>query len=257
MTPPFERAAQVLRSSTIRHGFFGRLGGVSTGIYTALNAGPGSSDRPEAVTENRRRIAGALGTDPTRLLTLHQTHSATVRVVEGPFSGQRPQGDALVTTAPGLAIGALSADCVPVLIADAEAGVVAAIHAGWKGAVAGVVEATLDCMGRMGARTAWCEAVIGPAIAQHSYEVGPELRNAVLASYPDAEGFFAPGQGDRLMFDLPGMVSATLARRGLRVENLSIDTFTGDGSWFSHRRSVRRGEPDYGRNLSAIMIAPH
>ena len=239
----------------VRHGFFGRPGGVSAGIYTGLNAGPGSADRPEAVAENRRRVASQLGVAADRLLSAHQYHSAIALQVEDPFAGERPRADGLVTQAPCLAVTALAADCAPILFADSKARVVAACHAGWRGALGGIIEATIETMLAAGARRGQIVAAIGPCIGQASYETGPEFFAAFVAVDAANARFFAPGQGDRRQFDLPGFCLARLAASGIAAaEALFRDTFAEPDQFFSHRRAVKAGEGDYGRNLSAITL---
>lgn len=248
MNPPALTSARL----PVRHGFFGREGGVSTGLYASLNCGLGSKDDPAAVAENRSRVAAALGVDAEHLLTAYQVHSPHCVRVDGPWSGARPEADALVTTTRGLALGALAADCTPVLFADAEAGVIGAAHAGWKGALAGVLEATVEAMVEAGANRARIVAAIGPCIGPASYEVGPDFR----VRFTDADAsFFAPGRGDRLMFDLPGYCAMRLARAGvLHIDPCSTDTCADEVHYFSNRRAHLRGEPDFGRNLSAIVL---
>jgi len=239
----------------VRHGFFGRAGGVSTGIYASLNAGPGSRDDAEAVRENRRRIAAAFGVDADRLVGVHQVHSPRVVVADAPWPGDRPEADALVTATPGLVLSILTADCAPVLFADAEAGVIGAAHAGWKGALGGVLANTIDAMCAKGAARARISAAIGPCIAQASYEVGPEFE-ARFRDADDANGaFFVAGEGDRRRFDLPGYCAARLDAAGLtHVTRLDLDTYARPEDFFSHRRSVHAGEGDYGRDCSAIAL---
>lgn len=238
------------------HAFFGRQGGASTGIYASLNAGPGSKDDPAAISENRRRIAAAFGLQPTHLVGVHQVHSAIVHRIETPWPGTRPEGDALVTTTPGLALSVLSADCTPVLFADAEAGVIGAAHAGWKGALGngpcGVLEATVAEMRTAGARA--ISAAIGPTIAAASYEVGPEFLERFCAADSTHARFFSPGAGDRLHFDLPGFCAARLEALDVAVENLALDTCANEGEFFSNRRAFKRSEPDYGRNCAVIAL---
>jgi hypothetical protein len=249
-------ASPLLALPGVRHGFFGRRGGVSAGVYATLNAGPGSGDDPAAVAENRTRIATALGVAPDRLLSLHQVHSASAVRAEGPWPGARPQADALVTTTPGLALTALSADCAPVLLADAQARVIGAAHAGWRGALAGVLEACVAEMVAAGAAPGRIVAAIGPCIHRPSYEVGPEFRAAFLAEEADAGRFFAPGAGDRFQFDLPAYGLARLARAGVtRVEALALDTYALPDDFHSHRRNAHRGIGDYGRNCAAIALS--
>ncbi|MBL8551411.1 MAG: peptidoglycan editing factor PgeF [Hyphomonadaceae bacterium] len=231
------------------HGFFGRKGGVSAGIYSSLNAGPGSDDAPDNVAENRRRIAANLGVDC--LLSLYQIHSPNVVRVHGPFAGERPQGDAMVTTTPGLALGVLTADCAPILFADREAGVIGAAHAGWRGALSGVLEATVAAMREAGARR--IAAAIGPTIAQASYEIGPEFEERFLREDPSSAPFFT-GTGKR-RFDLPGFCAARLAAAGIEdVDVLAFDTYALADDWFSNRRAVHAGEKGYGRNCAAIAL---
>lgn len=241
----------------IRHGFFTREGGVSAGLYASLNCGYGSADDPDAVTENRRRAAARLGVEADRLSTVHQVHSPTCVVVEAPFArGAAPKADAMATRVRGLALGILTADCAPVLFADAEAGVVGAAHAGWKGAVGGVIDATVEAMVGLGAERRRIAAAVGPCIARHSYEVGPEFPAPFLAAEPADADLFAPStRAGHHMFDLPGYVARRLARAGVtRVEVAPHDTVSQADWFFSYRRSVLRGEPDYGRELSAIVL---
>jgi len=251
MIPPHALAPSLIHPR-LTHGFFGRRGGVSSGLYASLNAGPGSKDAPEAVAENRRRIAAGLGVAPDFLLNAHQVHSAIAVHVDGPWAGPRPQADAIVTTRPGLAVGALAADCAPVLFADAEAGVVAAAHAGWRGALDGVLEATIAQMVEAGARRSQIIAAIGPCIAQKSYEVGPEFRarfgNGALR-------FFSVGREDRWHFDLSGYCASRLAAAGVtRIDLVDADTCACEAEYFSNRRGFLRSDGDYGRNLSAIAL---
>jgi hypothetical protein len=253
--PPFRPVASLAALDGVRHGFFGRAGGVSTGIYESLNAAVGSHDDPAAVRENYARIARALAVAPERLLKAHQIHSPRAVVVEAPFDGARPEADALVTATPGLAVAVSTADCAPVLLADAEARVVAAAHAGWRGAIDGVIEATLAAMEALGASRSRVVAAIGPCISQGAYEVGPEFKARFLDEAPTNAALFRPGEGDRSQFDLAGYVVRRLGRAGVgRVETLEACTFAEPDAWFSHRRSVRRDEPDYGCNLSAILL---
>jgi hypothetical protein len=238
----------------VRHGFFGRAGGVSTGIYEGLNAGSGSGDAPSAIAENRRRIAAAFDAAPSHLIGVHQVHSPTAVYADKPWPGERPHADAIVTTAKGIVLSVLTADCAPVLFADSDTGVVAAAHAGWKGALGGVLEATVALMEQHGARRAHIAAAIGPCIHQQSYEVGPEFR----ARFEEADlryaRFFAPGADGKSHFDLPGYCQAQLEALGVAVEIVGEDTYPTRGRLFSHRRSVHAREPDYGRNCSAIGL---
>lgn len=239
----------------VKHGFFGREGGVSSGIYASLNAGTGSNDDPANVLENRRRIAEAFGIERDHLVGVHQVHSPTAVFIDAPWPGERPRADALVTTAPNLAISILTADCTPILFADTEAAVIGAAHAGWRGALGGVIENTLRLMEEHGARRERIAAAIGPCIHQNSYEVGPEFEAEFLAADPSFARFFVPGAGDRLHFDLPGFCSASLEAAGLRqIETLPLDTYAESTRLHSHRRSVHEKAGDYGRNCSVIML---
>ncbi|MGE3302232.1 MAG: peptidoglycan editing factor PgeF [Hyphomonadaceae bacterium] len=252
--PPYA-VSPSLAHPRARHAFFGRQGGVSTGIYASLNAGPGSRDAADAVAENRARVASGLGIAPDRLLSLHQVHSARAIRVEAPWSGPRPEADALVTATPGLALTALAADCAPVLLADFEAGVIAAAHAGWKGALAGVLQAAVTEMEAAGARRGRIATAIGPCIGQASYEVGPEFVAHFSAQSPANERFFAPGAGDRMHFDLTGYCRAALEAAGVgAIDALGHDVCARADEYFSNRRAFKRGESDYGRNISAIML---
>jgi len=240
----------------VRHGFFTRLGGVSTGPYESLNVGRGSGDDPAAVEENRRRVAAALGVEPDALLTCFQTHSTLVRVAEGPWGEQRPEGDAIVTATPGLACGALTADCAPILLADAEARVVASVHAGWKGALDGVVASAVSAMVAAGARPADITAVVGPCIGPDSYEVGHEFYERFAHHDPGSERFFRPaGPEGKWMFDLPGFVLWRLEQAGVDdCEWTGHDTCADETRFFSNRRNVKAGLSDYGRLVGAIAL---
>ncbi len=235
----------------VRHAFFTRRGGVSTGVYESLNVGAGSKDDPAAVAENRARAAAAFDARPERLLTGYQIHSAVAVVASGPWSA-RPEADAVVTATAGLVCGALAADCAPVLIADPDARVVAAAHAGWRGALGGVVEAAVEAMTGLGARPERMSAAVGPCIGPRSYEVGLEF----LEAFAGAERFFRPGGSpDKRLFDLPGYVLSRLGAAGVaRAAWIGRDTYAEPDAFFSNRRAVHRKEPDYGRLLSAIMI---
>lgn len=242
----------------IRHGFFTRAGGVSTGIYASLNCGHGSSDAREAVTENRRRVAQALGqAEAAQVLTLYQVHSATALIVDRPLPRDAlPKADALVTRVPGLVVGALAADCAPVLFADAEAGVVAAAHAGWRGAFSGIVEATVASMESLGAERSRIRAAVGPCINQTAYEVGREFEASFLEVDRGFSRFFVRFQAQgKPHFDLPGFVESRLEAAGIRVfEKRSACTFADLARFFSYRRTTKAGEPDYGRQISAIVL---
>ena len=250
-------ATNLSRDSRIRHGFFTREGGVSTGVYGSLNCGFGSDDDGAAVAENRRRVADYLGAGHDDVLTVHQIHSAEALIVETPFArGERPRADAMVTNVPGLAIGALAADCTPVLFADADAGVVGCAHAGWRGALAGVLEATLETMARIGAKRQRVCAAIGPTIHQHNYEVGPEFEQQFVDESADNARFFArPDPQGRPYFDLPGFCRSRLAAAGITsIEDMGRCTYDDDSLFFSFRRKYHRSEPDYGRQISAIVV---
>lgn len=241
----------------VRHGFFTREGGVSEGVWRGLNCGAGSDDAPAAVAENRRRVAARLGVAPHALLTAHQIHSAEARMVATPFAPEaRPKVDALVTRRPGIAVAALAADCVPVLFAGRDAPVVAAAHAGWKGALGGVLEATVEAMVAEGADRERIVAAIGPAISGAAYEVGPEFVDRFLAADAESADLFRPSpRADHAFFDLPAYVARRLAAAGLgAVERVAACTYADEARFFSYRRACHRGEADYGRNISAIAL---
>lgn len=245
---PTPIAAMSLQSA---HGFFTREGGVSTGSYESLNCGPGSKDAAEAVAENRRRVAASLGAQT--LLSLHQVHSAEVVAVDAPFE-EKPKADAMVTATPGIALGVLSADCAPVLFEDARAGVIGAAHAGWRGALAGVTDATIAGMEGLGADRARIRAAIGPTISQRAYEVGLEFMDEFLAEDQDNARFFAGGAGDRMQFDLPGYLLTRLREAGVEADWSGHCTYADPVKFYSYRRSVHEGAPDYGRMIAAICI---
>ncbi len=239
----------------VRHGFVGRQGGVSDGIFASLNVGLGSSDFAENVRENRRRATEAVAPGAT-LVTLHQVHSATVIPVTAVYpDADRPHADAMVTATPALALGILTADCAPILLADATAGVIGAAHSGWKGALDDIAGATVTAMTALGARREHIVAGIGPCIARASYEVDAGFRDRFLAQDAAHDGHFARGRGDRFQFDLEGFVAMRLANAGIRtVIATGIDTYPDDGRWFSYRRTTHRAEPDYGRQVSIIAL---
>ena len=239
----------------VRHAFFTRQGGVSQGIYASLNVGRGSRDDPAAVIENRARVAGWFGLAEPALLCAYQIHSATAHTVTGLWD-KPPEGDGLVTALPGLALGALSADCAPILLADGEARVVASAHAGWRGALGGVVEATVAAMERQGARRERIVAAVGPCIGPASYEVGLEFEDRFLAEAAGSERFFRPAAAaDKRLFDLPGFVLARLAEAGVaEAEWIGADTLADEALFFSNRRAVQHGDGDYGRLVAAIML---
>jgi len=240
----------------IAHGFFTREGGISTGIYASLNCGLGSGDDPAHVAVNRARCAEMLGVSPAGLVTAYQVHGIAVAEVTASWvPGNGPKADAMVTTQRGIALGILTADCTPILLADAKAGVIGAAHAGWKGAKAGVMDAVVAAMVRLGAKQADIVAAIGPVIARESYEVGPEFRQAFLDDDSNAAVFFHDGPRGRSHFDLSGFVIHRLERLGLGgIHRIVADTCADAGQFFSYRRSCLNGEPDYGRQLSAIAL---
>jgi polyphenol oxidase len=238
----------------VRHGFFTRKGGASSGIFEGLNCGPGSSDQTEIVAINRSRVAQALGVAPNHLLTVTQTHSARAVVVDAPFD-TRPSADAMVTATPGLALGILTADCQPVLFADAEAGVIGAAHAGWRGVAGGVLEATIDAMEGLGARRDAISAVIGPTISQSAYEVGPEFYQLFVDENAANARFFIAGKGDRHLFDLPEFGLHRLRQAGvLRASWTGHCTYSDPARFYSFRRTTHAAEADYGRLISAIRL---
>ena len=251
------RSELLARQHGIAHGFFGRIGGVSTGVYESLNCGPGSDDNPAHVAENRARVATLLGVAPIDLLSLYQIHSPTVLTVTAGWTDDRPQADGMVTRVPGLALGILAADCTPILFADIAAGVIGACHAGWKGAFAGVAEATIDAMTALGADRSRIAAAIGPAIRQASYEVGADFRDRFVDAAPANADWFVPGAAEgKFQFDLPGYLTRRLRAAGIQnLDDCGTDTYA-DGDFFSYRRTTHRREPDYGRNISAIALTP-
>ncbi|HYM30880.1 MAG TPA: peptidoglycan editing factor PgeF [Candidatus Cybelea sp.] len=259
MTVPVLQSA-LLAMPGVRHGFFTRAGGVSGGVYASLNCGVGSRDDAAAVRENRRRAMDALGLPTEALTTLYQVHGDRVIDLTAavPPTAERPKADGMVCATPGLALGILAADCVPVLLADHEARVIAACHAGWKGALAGIVAATVEAMRRHGAAIERIAAAIGPAIRQASYEVGPEFPAPFLAADAANARFFAPGErANHFQFDLTGFINARLAAAGIkRIDDVSRDTRAEPDTFFSYRRTTLAREPDYGRQLSAIALAP-
>ena len=246
----------ILRAPGLRHAFFTRNGGVSQGVYASLNGGVGSRDAPEAVAANRAAMAEALGLAPERLVVPYQVHSPDVVTIDRPWAPEaRPRCDGIVTATPGLALGVTGADCGMVLFADPKARVIGAAHAGWKGALTGVIEATVAAMIALGAEPATLRAGLGPCIAQDSYEVGPEFV-ASFAIDPDAARFFIPSAtAGRSMFDLHGYICERLNRAGVgAVEDSGLDTYADEARFFSYRRTTHRKEADYGRLVSAIVI---
>jgi hypothetical protein len=243
-------------TKNVRHGFFTREGGVSGGLYLSLNCGFGSDDEAANVTENRRRVCGTLGVPAEALITPYQVHGTNVVTVERAWPhGDAPQADGLATNVPGIALGILTADCAPVLLADREAGVIGACHAGWRGALDGIIDATLTAMDRLGARRPTIAAAIGPCIARKSYQVGPEFRDRFLAADDGNDRFFTGDDDGRYRFDLPGFVLDCLTRAGIADACwVGLDTCAEERRLFSYRRSTQNGEPDFGRGLSAIVI---
>ena len=248
------QSASLAALADIRHGFFTRTGGVSQGVYASLNGGVGSNDAPEQVAENRARMAQALGVAPERFLTPYQIHSPDVVVADHPWTAEtRPRADAIVTREPGLAIGVSTADCGPLLFADAKARVIGAAHAGWRGAFDGVVEATLARMLELGARLDRVAAVVGPCIGKDSYEVGPEFKARFVAT--DADLFTPSPREGHAMFDLASYVARRLTKAGVaRVAQSGGDTCADDALFFSYRRMTLAGERAYGRGLSVIAL---
>jgi YfiH family protein len=239
----------------VRHGFFTRVGGVSQGIYRGLNIGVGSNDDPALVRENRRRVAEWMGVAPDSLLSAYQVHSPDVIVATEPFSGPRPQADAIVTDRPGLALGASSADCGPVLFADAEAGVIGAAHAGWKGALTGVLENTVAAMEKLGAARERIIAVLGPAIGPDNYEVGAEFVARFTEADRENESYFTPSRnGGHSMFDLNRYTLDRLRKAGVSADGLGRCTYAEEELFYSYRRSTHRKEADYGRQISAVVL---
>ena len=248
--------AEAIASRGVAHGFFGRKGGVSTGLYDSLNCGPGSGDAREAVLENRARAAAALSSDAT-LITLYQVHSAQAVTVSAPWQiADNPKADAFATDKSGIALGILTADCAPILLADAHAHVIGAAHAGWGGAFAGVAESVVAAMERLGAQRERITAAVGPCISQPSYEVGPEFKPRFIAPDPANERFFEPSKrAGHWQFDLPAYVAHRLRQSGIdTIETLRPCTYLDEANFFSFRRTTHRKEADYGRQLSAIML---
>ena len=240
----------------LRHAFSTREGGVSGGIYQSLNGGLGSQDDPAHVAENRRRMAEQMGVTPEHLLSVWQIHSPDAVVITGPWQGaSRPRADAIVTRTEGLAIGVTAADCGPILLVDPHARVIGAAHAGWKGALSGILESTVEAMEKLGAERSGMVAAIGPLIRQHSYEVGDEFVERFVQADAENTLFFIPSAREgHAMFDLAGFIRMRLENAGvLMIDDTGIDTYS-DERFFSYRRSVHRGEPDYGRHVHAIVL---
>jgi len=241
--------------SRLRHGYFTRQGGVSEGIYAGLNVGVGSADEADRVRENRGRVAGWFGLPFERLATVHQVHSPDVVVVDAAYSGERPKADALVTSTPGVILGVLTADCGPILFCDGDNGVIGAAHAGWKGALDGVLENTIEAMVSLGADRGSIRACLGPSIAAQSYEVGPEFLDRFLQYDDGYERFFTPSEKPgHSYFDLQALTLHRLQQAGVGADQLGLDTYADEARFYSYRRTTHRGEPDYGRQISAIAI---
>ena len=240
----------------LRHAFFTREGGISSGIYQGLNGGIGSNDDPANVAENRRRMAEQLGVVPEHFLSVHQIHSPDAVVATGPWQSEtRPRADAIVTRTEGIAIGVTAADCGPILFADPSARVIGVAHAGWKGALTGIIESTIDGMEKLGADRSGMVAAIGPLIRQHSYEVGSEFVERFMDADADNAAFFIPSaRSGHAMFDLAGFIRMRLENAGvLMIDDIGVDTYS-DERFYSYRRSVHRKEPDYGRHVHAIAL---
>jgi YfiH family protein len=247
--------APVLETQGVSHGFFTRQGGVSTGLYASLNGGVGSKDDPLAVAENRRRMAMHLGVEQDHLLVPYQIHSADALIVDAPFI-ERPRCDGLVTATRGLALGVTGADCGITLFVEPEAHVIGAAHSGWKGALTGVLEATLIQMEKLGAKRDRIRAVLGPTIGPDSYEVGPEFVARFIESSDASKIFFKPSpRDDHAFFDLPGFIGSRLRNAGVEsFTDLALDTYADEARFFSYRRTTHRQEPDYGRQIAAIAL---
>ena len=249
------RLQSATAGTPVRHGFFTRDGGASDGLYAGLNVGLGSRDERANVIENRERVCRWFDATGSRLVTPHQVHSARVHVADGPIEGERPEADAVATAVPGLVLGVLTADCGPILLADPQAGVIAAAHAGWRGALDGVVENTVAAMESLGARRDRITACLGPSISVRSYEVGPEFVARFTGRDASLDRFFKPsGNPGHAMFDLPAYTLQRLAEAGVEAGNLDLCTYEDEDRFFSYRRTTHRGEPDYGRQISAISI---
>ncbi len=250
-SPLLDKAA----AAGIRHGYFTRTGGVSSGIYSGLNIGTGSADDQALVRENRRRVAEWMGVPADRLLTAFQIHSPDVIVTREPFSGERPKADAIVTDRPGIAVGASSADCGPVLFADAEARVIGAAHAGWKGAFTGVLENTISAMEGLGARRENIVAVLGPSISARNYEVGPEFVDRFIEADQGNARYFVPSHNaGHALFDLNRYTVDRLLKAGVTTDALGRCTYAEEDLFYSFRRATHRKEADYGRQISAIVL---
>jgi len=242
--------------SGIAHGFFGRHGGVSQGIYEGLNTGRGSDDNPKHVTENRRRVATTLGTTESRLLSAHQCHSTDVVIVDGPWEDGRPKVDGIVTKTKGIAVSALAADCAPVLFVDPVNKIIGAAHAGWRGALAGITDKTIEAMESIGAKRHHICAAIGPCIGPKNFEVGPEFVDAFVSDNSSTKDLFTPGTADRSYFDIKTYLIRRLFAQGCTTVSALPDcTYAQNSDYFSYRHNGHKGITDYGRNISAIMLA--
>jgi YfiH family protein len=252
---PYKKSIVFSGLGEISHGFFGRQGGVSQGKYASLNVGQGSDDNPDHVTKNRSLVAVNLGTDERSLLSVHQYHSTEVVIADGPWSGERPKADAIVTGTPGLAISALAADCAPVLFADPHARIIGAAHAGWRGALAGVTDKTVEAMEALGAKRSNIVAAVGPCIGPDSFEVGPEFVDQFMANHVETKDLFTPGTDDRSYFDVKTYLIRRLEGLGLTsVDALPDCTYAQPDDYFSYRYNSHKGIADYGRNISVIML---
>ena len=238
----------------IRHGFFSRRGGASSGVFHGLNCGTGSSDQSEMVRINRARVAAAMEVADDKLATVHQIHSTEVATLTDGLPDPRPRADAMVTATPGLALGVLTADCQPILFADHDAQVIGAAHAGWRGTLAGILEATIDAMEALGADRSRIRAVIGPTISQRNYEVGPDFLESFVAEDPEYVRFFAGGANDRMHFDLPAFGLHRLRQAGVEAEWTRHCTYADPDRFFSFRRATHAKEADYGRLISVIRL---
>lgn len=249
-------AASNLEAGGLRHGFFMRTGGVSEGLYASLNCGRGSNDERDRIEENRARVAARLGTSPASMIGPHQIHSPKTVIATAAWKpGEAPEADGIVTNVPGLAIGVLTADCAPILMADREAGIVAAVHAGWKGAQAGVIESAIEAMESLGARPERLSAAIGPAISQAAYEVSVEFQAVFLSAGESNAQYFTQREGGRPHFDLPGYINGRLRSKGVaNIQDIGTCTYANELILFSYRRTTHRAEPDYGRQISAILL---
>lgn len=258
--PTLQTSFLTKQAGRCHHGFFSRQGGVSEGIYSALNCGPGSGDKPDAIQENRNIVAQHfqpyLTDQSVALLSVAQVHSARVIHVEKTWAvGQRPEADAMVTREPGLILGVLTADCAPVLFQDHKAGVIGAAHAGWRGAVSGIVEETMAAMIEIGAEKSRIKAVVGPCIAQASYEVGADMMSSLLGLHMEAGQFLKQAERDgHAYFDLAGYICWRGRNAGMAIESVAEDTYTQPEKYFSYRRTTHEKGQDYGRQISCIML---